>query len=255
LSLVLGLVAASGGGLVRKSPFAYSDSVPTHTREVRPAGKPGFVLLSSGEELRVPSSWCLVAPGDAALTRRIKKAGPTWSMSEKKGRKVFSLGVYAPASTVAAIRDELSSERADPKYLRKLEAGRARRARDQLAYAAEFQAAVYDFLSFAHRHDGVARTLAGLIAAHATPVGSGTVARTKRIPIERRAEAATIAWMRHQTTAYDEMKIARVKGTRREVRRMLAQHSRGLLEVYRRGGEPGPRCPLGGAVRELLSAD
>jgi len=40
---------------------------------------------------------------------------------------------------------------------------------------------------------------------HATPVGSGTVARTKRIPVEQRAEAAVIARMRHQTTGHDSM--------------------------------------------------
>lgn len=54
---------------------------------------------------------------------------------------------------------------------------------------------------------------------HAVPVGSGTVARTQLIPLEQRAEAAVIAWMRHQTTAYDRMSIARIKGERREVRR------------------------------------
>jgi len=48
------------------------------------------------------------------------------------------------------------------------------------------------------------------VSQHATPVGSGTVARTERIPIQQRAESAVIAWMRHQTTAYDNMKIARV---------------------------------------------
>jgi Fe-S cluster biosynthesis and repair protein YggX len=48
-----------------------------------------------------------------------------------------------------------------------------------------------------------------LVTAHATPVGSGTVARTERIPLEQRAESAVIAWMRHQTTAYDSMKIAK----------------------------------------------
>lgn len=32
------------------------------------------------------------------------------------------------------------------------------------------------------------------------PVGSGTLARTRPLPIERRAEAVVIAWMRHQTT-------------------------------------------------------
>ena len=73
------------------------------------------------------------------------------------------------------------------------------------------------------------------VSQHATPVGSGTVARTERIPIQQRAESAVIAWMRHQTTAYDNMKIARVKGRRREVRRMLAERSRELLDCYRKG--------------------
>ena len=55
------------------------------------------------------------------------------------------------------------------------------------------------------------------------------MARTKRIPVEQRAEAAVIAWMRHQTTGYDNLVIPRVKGKRREVRRMLAQRSKELL--------------------------
>jgi hypothetical protein len=46
-----------------------------------------------------------------------------------------------------------------------------------------------------------------VVTTHAAPVGSGTVARTERIPIERRAEAAVIAWMRHQTTAYDNLAL------------------------------------------------
>ena len=41
--------------------------------------------------------------------------------------------------------------------------------------------------------------------------------------------------MRHQTTAYDEMKIARIKGRRFEVRRELAKQSRSLLEDFRKG--------------------
>lgn len=84
-----------------------------------------------------------------------------------------------------------------------------------------------------------------LIADHAVPVGSGTVARTERIPIEQRAEAATIAWMRHQTTGYDNMAIAQVRGKRREVRRMLAQRSVQLLSRYRHGRSVDTAtCPL-----------
>ena len=89
-----------------------------------------------------------------------------------------------------------------------------------------------------------AHLMARAITDHATPVGSGTVARTKRIPIEQRAEAAVIAWMRHQTTGYDGMVIPRVKGKRREVRRMLAERSHELLERYRRGESVGEECPL-----------
>src|SRR5437764_1240648 len=63
-----------------------------------------------------------------------------------------------------------------------------------------------------------------------------------------RAEAAVIAWLRHQTTAYDSMMIPRVKGKRREVRRLLARQSQELLDRYRRG-EPAPDgCPLWRAV-------
>ena len=93
-------------------------------------------------------------------------------------------------------------------------------------------------------HADLADRLARAVADHATPVGSGTVARTKRIPVEQRAEAAVIAWMRHQTTAYESMTIPRVKGKRREVRRMLAQRSKELLSRYRRGEAVGEECPL-----------
>jgi hypothetical protein len=63
--------------------------------------------------------------------------------------------------------------------------------------------------------------------------------------VEKRAEAAIISWMRHQTSAYDSMKIPRIKGKRREIRRMLAQRSEELLDRYRRGEEVGADCPLG----------
>ena len=50
--------------------------------------------------------------------------------------------------------------------------------------------------------------------------------------------------MRHQTTGYDWMAIPRVKGKRREVRRMLARRSQELLERYRRGESVPEACPL-----------
>jgi hypothetical protein len=183
----------------------------------------------------VPEGWSLLPPGDPALTGRVKKAGSAWTVQEKRGRKLFSRGVWAPSSVIEQIRSDLLLERAEPAYARKLETGRKKRAEEQVRYEEDFTQAVRRFLAFAPRHAALGDRLAQAISAHAVPVGSGTVARTQRIPIERRAEAATIAWLRHATTGYDNMVIPRVKGMRREVRRMLAERSRQLLERYRRG--------------------
>lgn len=220
------------------------------TRVVSPASVKGAVLDEHGALLPVPAGWELLPPGDAALTRRVKLAGPVWTMQERRGRKIFSLGLYAPGQRIAQLRAALELERQDPRYGRKLEQGRQRRAREQAEYVEDFRGAIRAFLRFAPRHEALEGALAQAIATHATPVGSGTVARTQRIPIERRAEAATIAWLRHATTGYDEMYIARVKGLRREVRRELAKASRGLLERYRRGDEVAEAtCPLRRALR------
>jgi hypothetical protein len=50
--------------------------------------------------------------------------------------------------------------------------------------------------------------------------------------------------MRHRTTGYDGMAIPRVKGKRREIRRILAQRSKEILERYRRGERTENGCPL-----------
>jgi len=217
---------------------------------VRPAPKSRHVFTMQGELQPVPAGWSLLPPGDAALSRRIKQDGPTWTVKEKKGRKEFSRGIWAPSDRIEALRKILECERADPAYTKKLEAGRARRAKQELTYTEDFTAALRDYLDFHPRYHLLAERMAQLISNHATPVGSGTVARTKRIPIEQRAEAATIAWLRHQTTAYDNMHIPRDKGARREVRRMLAKESKRLLQSYRQGtGIDVEHCPLQKAIR------
>jgi hypothetical protein len=108
------------------------------------------------------------------------------------------------------------------------------------------------FLAFHPSNAHFAERLARAVTDHATPVGSGTVARTKRVPIEQRAEAAVIAWLRHQTTAYDSMEIPRKKGMRREVRRMLAQRSKELLARYRQNESGNDDCPLKKALAASL---
>ena len=229
--------------------------MPHRTRIVAPGPSDRSVRTDDGQILQAPSDWELLPPGDAALTRRVKAAGPTWTIKQKKGRKMFSLGVWAPAERIAAIRVDLESERSTDAYAKRRAADKARRDRKQNEYVEDFRRAVLTFLDFAPNHDAIAKKMADAIAQHATPVGSGTVARTQRISIERRAESAVIAWLRHRTTAYDNMKIARVKGKRREVRRMLAEQSRRLLEKYRRGLVADDSCPLHQALSKRVTPD
>jgi hypothetical protein len=209
-----------------------------------PGPTPNTVLAADGTVKTAPESWVLLPPGDAALTRRVKAAGDHWTVREKKGRKVFSRGIWAPAATVERIRTELEAERATEGFARKKEAGARRRDRAQAEYVEDFFAAVVAFLAFHPTHTVLAERVARAVTDHATPVGSGTVARTKRIPVELGAVAAVIAWMRHQTTGYDGMVIPRVRGKRREVRRMLARRSHELLGGYRRGDPVPDGCPL-----------
>lgn len=218
------------------------------TATFSPGPSPNTVRAADGKVLTVPAGWVLLPPGDAALTRRVKAAGDHWVVQEKRGRKVFSRGVWAPAVTIERIQAELEAERSTESFVKRKEADAKRRDKAQEVYVEDFTGAVVSFLAFHPAHADLAQRLAKVVADHATPVGSGTVARTERIPVEQRAEAAVIAWMRHQTTAYDSMPIPRVKGKRREVRRLLAQRSKELLGRYRRGEMNGDECPLRRAI-------
>jgi hypothetical protein len=146
--------------------------------------------------------------------------------------------------TVSRIRAELEAERSTEGFVRRKAADASRREKVQAQYVEDFFGAVLAFLAFHPSHAALAARLARAVTDHAIPVGSGRVARTKRIPVKRRAEAAVIAWLRHQTNTYDSMKIPRVKGKRREVQRLLAWRSQELLERYRRGELVPEGCPL-----------
>tara|TARA_R110002095_G_scaffold3565_2_gene10957 strand:+ start:2836 stop:3528 length:693 start_codon:yes stop_codon:yes gene_type:complete len=218
-----------------------------------PGPTPDTVQSADGTIHSVPAGWALLPPGDAGLTRRVKAGGEFWIVQEKKGRRTFSKGVWAPAETITRLREELDAERSTDAYAKKLAAAAQRREKVQTEYVEDFLGSVLAFLDFHPAHVELAEKMAQAITAHATPVGSGTVARTKRIPVEQRAEAAVIAWMRHQTTAYDSMVIPRVKGKRREVRRMLARHSKELLSQYRSNTHASGECPLQRALTETTT--
>ncbi|MBR7103524.1 MAG: DUF2293 domain-containing protein [Lentisphaeria bacterium] len=198
----------------------------------------------------VPENWAFVPSGDPGLTRRLKASGECWIVVYRRKNRIESKGLWTDSSRIEAVKAALEEERSSPEYLKKLEAARRARIAKQDAYVVEFRQAVVDFLNFAPCYEEMAWDIADAVTDTAVPVGSGTVARTERIPVAARAEAAVIAWMRHQTTAYDHMHIARIKGERRQVRRELASGSRKLLEKYRNGEQVDPEsCPLAQALR------
>jgi hypothetical protein len=223
--------------------------VSHETLVLAPTSEPTVFVAPDGARRSAPVGWVCLPPGDAGLTRRVKQLGPSWAIIEKKGRKAFSKGLWAPRENIERAREALTAERASPAYAKKRAAATARRDHEQAAYVVSFEAEVLGFLRFAPRYQALAQKLARRVTEHATPVGSGTVARTERIPIERRAESAVIAWLRHQTTAYDNMKIERVAGRRREVRRELATLSRAVLDLHRRDvAHATSACPLCSAL-------
>ena len=209
-----------------------------------------FVWDKQGRKLDIPEGWECLEPGDAAVTKTFKQLGPTWTAARKRGRKVFSDGVWGPAENIVEAQRIVAAKRTDPSYAKKRASALKQREKKQAEYEKMFYEVVLEWLNFHARYRGEAEKMALLVCRHAVPVGSGTVARTERIPIEERAAAAVIAWMRHKTTAYDRLSIPRVKGRRREVRRELARQSRDILSVYRAGQDVDvASCPLARALR------
>lgn len=199
---------------------------------------------SNGEILIPPNDWVFLPAGDAGVTRKVSAKGVYWKVQTKKGRRTISLGLWAPEATVIAAKHAVKAIRETEDYQKKQLYAVKRRETKQAEYDLEFCAAVETFLAFHSSFKMMEQKMARLVTAHAIPVGSGTVARTQQIPIEERAALAVIAWMRHQTTAYDDMKIARIKGERRSVRKSLAQQSTRLLAKYRQGDVIAETCPL-----------
>ncbi len=218
--------------------------MPKENRKVRPGRIAGTVLTETGEQLVPPSDWDLLPPGDGPLTKLVKAKGPTWCVHEKVGRRIMSRGVWASKSDILAALAEVEAKRTAPGYQQQQQRRQLTKETKHQDYVVQFHAAVLGFLGFHQRYVELAETLADRVTSLATPVGSGTVARTERIPLADRARAAVIAWLRHQATDYEKMTIARVRGRRREVRRQLAGKSLELLVPYRQGKDILQGCRL-----------
>src|ERR1700722_6969996 len=109
-----------------------------HGNIFTPGPTPNTVRAADGTVKTAPEGWILLPPGDAGLTRRVKAAGDHWVVQEKRGRKTFSRGVWAPAATVEKMRVELEAERSTEGYARRQEAASRRREEAQSGYVEDF---------------------------------------------------------------------------------------------------------------------
>lgn len=217
---------------------------------VRPGPRERTVLLENNDLRTIPESWDLLPPGDGPLTKLVKSKGPCWQVQIKKGRRTISKGIWTAADNIRTAQEEIAEKRSAPGYQDRRKKEHLRKEQKHQQYVHSFCNHVMQFLSFHPRYEQLGKRVAEAVTELATPVGSGTVARTTRIPIEARAKSAVVAWLRHQTTSYDSMKIPRIKGKRREIRRQLATQSLSTLAHYREGRDPLESCPLEQALQK-----
>ena len=91
-----------------------------------PTSDPHVFVDGSGIRHSPPPGWVCLPPGDATFTRRVKQAGPSWAVLEKRGRKVFSKGLWAPRENIESVRSAIEAERSTDAYAKKHAADGAR---------------------------------------------------------------------------------------------------------------------------------
>ncbi|PKG85637.1 DUF2293 domain-containing protein [Colwellia sp. 75C3] len=219
--------------------------MPTETRTFLITKSDTHLKDKTGKVYSVPAGWQKLPAGDASITRKLKSLGPSWTVQEKKGRKSFSHGVWAAKEHIEAAKSLVEAQRADPKHQKKLAQAKVRREEKEVVFSTDFQQEIIKFLNFDKKYQALVEQLAVLVKEHAVPVGSGTVARSSSVTLDDKAALAVMAWMRHQTSAYDSTSVPRIKGARRELRRKIARQSERILAKYRSGDEVDfILCPL-----------
>ncbi len=212
----------------------------------------GNLFDEKGVEHTPPSNWKFLKAGDAGITRKVTSNKEYWKVVFKKGRRTMSKGIWAPEWIIDKAKQEVNAQRNTEAYQKRKLYDADRREKQQQLYEKEFCNEVVQFLNFHPQYQEMAKAMAILVTKHAIPVGNGTVARTKQIPVNERAAKAVIAWMRHKTTAYDQLQIPLIKGKRREVRKELAQKSVEILNNYRKGHSLKSDCPLKNAISKSI---
>ncbi len=155
-------------------------------------------LWTPDGSINVPKDYDYLPAGDAALTRAVTRGvgrKRLFAVMEKTYKRYPSrqVGVWAPASLIAAERERLATLRTDEHKAKLRRQGERRQERDIKAFAKSIR------LRFPLCPANEARA----IAEHACEVGSGRVGRSSTA--EDPVRAAVVAHVRHEHTDYDEL--------------------------------------------------
>ncbi len=155
--------------------------------------------------IELPDGWEFVPSGDAFITRRVKAAGRYWLAWTPRTRNRphrRALGLIAPAKAISGAR-EAADATADRRAAQR-GSGAKYRERQEAGYRDRLAVAIVSYLDFAPAHAELADGIAQRAAARAGEVGSGRVGRTQLLSLERRAELAARADIRHNHTNYED---------------------------------------------------
>jgi hypothetical protein len=152
--------------------------------------------------VEIPDGWESLPPGDAFVTRQAKSMGPHWVAKKPAKGYTRTLGIWAPKENIEAaqkLAEETSTQREAKRLI-----SRAQRQKQETKYREQFAEVVYEYLSFAVKHEQLARDIAEAVAEYATQVRSERVGRTRKLPLQEKAMLAVRAYIRHTYTKYED---------------------------------------------------
>ncbi len=185
----------------------------------------------------VPMTYDYLPAGDATLTRAVKNAcgeQVLYAVMKRVSKRYppRQVGLWAPASVIAAHRERVEAMRTEDHKVRLAQQRRKRQERDIKVFCEAIR----------QRFPGCPVDEAQMIAEHACEVGSGRVGRSRTA--DEPVRAAVVAHIRHEHTDYDEMLFAYTyewmdASEREEVRRQVREKVRARIEeILRRWETP-----------------
>ena len=153
-------------------------------------------------EVSIPQNWELLKPGDAGLTRAVRKIGPYLEVVEKGRKFTAMVGTFAPTEVIEQLKADRAA-RTEELETKRIASAKSRKRKEELKRR-QLVEEIIAYLDFRPEYEDEAREIAESVASWTLPVGSGTVGRSQSLSLAEIAERSVRAHLRHQITRYDQ---------------------------------------------------